>query len=192
MNIHTLITERKSIRAFSAKEIADDVFIRLFEAARWAPSSMNDQPWRFIAARKNDSSSDFNKLADCLNDSNKAWAKNGAALALIIAKKHHSNGYENKYSWHDVGLAIGNLSLQAMAEGLYMHQMGGFKADLAKTTFEIPDEFDPVSIIVFGYKGDPNELPERLKELESKLRERKKLSELVFSGQFGQANPLFE
>ena len=156
MNIHNLITERKSIRAFSTKEIADDVFIRLFEAARWAPSSMNDQPWRFIAARRNDTTADFNLLLDCLNDSNKAWAKNGAAIALIIAKKHHSNGFENKFSWHDVGLAIGNLSLQAMTEDLYMHQMGGFNADLARTTFEIPDEFEPVSIIVFGYKGDPN------------------------------------
>lgn len=184
MNIHQLITERKSIRAFSEKAIANETLIRLLEAARWAPSSMNDQPWRFIVANKQ--TPEFEKMLDALNESNRVWAKNGAVLLFVITRKEHSNGMPNKYAWHDVGLAIGNLSLQATAEGIFMHQMGGFNSKLALEQFEVPDEYDAVSIIVLGYPGNPETLPEKLKERELKPRERKPLSSLVFSGSFGK------
>jgi nitroreductase len=188
MKIHRLIEERKSIRAFADKEIADDVLLKLFEAARWAPSSMNDQPWRFIVAKKNSDS--FYKLLGTLNESNQVWAKNGAALILVVTKKDHSNGSSNKYAWHDAGLAIGNLTLQATAENVYLHQMGGFNTQVAMERFHVPDDYDAVTVIVLGYPGDPEELPKRLKERELKQRERKPLDSFVFSERFGEISEL--
>lgn len=188
MNINRLIRERRSIRAFADKSISDDVMLRLLEAARWAPSSMNDQPWRFIVAFRN--SPEFDTMLETLNESNRIWASNGAAMIFVITSKEHSNGMPNKYAWHDVGLAIGNLSLQAMEEGIYLHQMGGFNTALALEKFKVPENFDAVSMIVLGYPGDPNQLPERLKEREFKIRERRPLSSLVFSGEFGKSSNL--
>lgn len=185
MRIHQLIEERRSIRAFADKAVSDEVLERLFEAARWAPSSMNDQPWRFIVAGRG--TEPFDKMLQTLNESNRVWAKNGAVMIFVITKKFHSNGMANKYAWHDVGLAIGNLSLQATAEGIFMHQMGGYNSELARTMFDVPEEFEPVSMIVLGYRGDPDTLPERLKERELKQRERQPLSSLVFSGSFGKS-----
>lgn len=190
MNINRLIRERRSIRAFADKSISDDVMLRLLEAARWAPSSMNDQPWRFIVAFRN--SPEFDAMLQTLNESNRIWASNGAAMIFVITSKEHSNGMPNKYAWHDVGLAIGNLSLQAMEEGIYLHQMGGFNTALALEKFKVPESYDAVSMIVLGYPGDPNQLPERLKEREFKIRERRPLSSLVFSGEFGKSSNLVQ
>lgn len=191
MSIHTLIAERKSIRAFSEKEIAEHTLLSLFEAARWAPSSMNDQPWRFIIAQRKEQEN-FDRMLSCLNDANRIWAKQGAALVVVVAKKQHSNGSVNKYAWHDVGLAVGNLSMQATAQGVYMHQMGGFNAEVATKLFSIPDEYEPVSMIVLGYAGDPNSLPEKLKERELMMRERKLLNQLVFGEKFGIPSALIK
>lgn len=190
MNIHKLIRERRSIRAFADTPISKDSLLRLIEAARWASSSMNDQPWRFIVSFKD--TPEFEAMVETLNESNKIWASKGAAMIFVLASKEHSNGLANKYAWHDVGLAIGNLSIQATEEGIYLHQMGGFDHSLALKNFQVPDNFDAISMIVLGYPGDPKQLPERLKERELKPRERKPLSTMVFSGQFGQSFMLTE
>jgi len=192
MTIHNLISKRKSIRAFSEREIDDETMISLFEAARWAPSSANEQPWRFILARKQDKEA-FAKMQECLNEGNKIWAKDAAALIITIAKKHFSfNEKSNVYSWHDVGLATAMLSVQATELNLFLHQMGGFNSAKAKEEFQIPDEYEAVSIIAVGYEGNPEALPENLRAREVGERKRKPLSELVFSANFGEENELFK
>ena len=191
MTIHGLISGRKSIRAFSEKRISDEALITLLEAARWAASSMNEQPWRFIVAQKVNTEA-FDRLLSCLNESNRKWAQNAAILILTVTNNTITSlNKPNTFAWHDVGLAIGNLSLQAMSMDIYLHQMGGFKADIAKELFEIPDGFEPVSVIALGYQGDVDTLPQPLRERELKKRERKPLSELVYMNTFGEKNLLF-
>lgn len=188
MTIHNLISKRKSIRAFSDRPIDDETLTSLFEAARWAPSSSNEQPWRFIVARKNDTES-FQKMQECLMDGNKIWAKDAAALIITVAKKNFtSNDKRNIYSWHDVGLATAMLSVQATELNIYIHQMGGFDHTLAKEVFSIPDDFEVLSIIALGYEGNPELLPENLRARENGERKRKPLNELVFSTKFGEEN----
>jgi nitroreductase len=182
--LHPLISERKSIRAFSEKKIPDQVLESLFEAARWAPSSMNEQPWRFILTHKENVHA-FQKMLQSLNESNRVWAQHAPVLLLTIANNMGKSEKLNLYAWHDVGLAIGNLSLQATSQGIYLHQMGGFNRAIAKELFEIPDNFEPVSIIALGYIGNTDSLPEHLRERELKIRERKPISEMVYFNFFG-------
>lgn len=192
MKIHNLISERKSIRAFSDKEISDEALITLLEAARWAPSSMNEQPWRFIVVRKENTEA-FQKMIQCLNDSNKIWAQHASILLLTVANNTITTlNKPNAYAWHDIGLAIGNLSLQAISMDIFLHQMGGFKSEEAKKLFNIPNGFDPVSVIALGYQGNAEALPSPLRERELKQRERKPLSEIVYSNTFGEMDPLFK
>ena len=192
MKIHNLISERKSIRAFSDKEISDEALITLMEAARWAPSSMNEQPWRFIVVRKENTEA-FQKMIQCLNDSNKIWAQHASILLLTVANNTITTlNKPNAYAWHDIGLAIGNLSLQAISMDIFLHQMGGFKSEEAKKLFNIPNGFDPVSVIALGYQGNAEALPSPLRERELKQRERKPLSEIVYSNTFGEIDPLFK
>ena len=192
MKIHNLISERKSIRAFSDKEISDEALITLLEAARWAPSSMNEQPWRFIIVRK-ENTEVFQKMIQCLNDSNKIWAQHASVLLLTVANNTITTlNKPNAYAWHDIGLAIGNLSLQAISMDIFLHQMGGFKSEEAKKLFNIPNGFDPVSVIALGYQGNAEALPSPLRERELKQRERKPLSEIVYSNTFGEIDPLFK
>jgi nitroreductase len=191
MKIHNLISDRKSIRAFSEKQISDESLITLLEAARWAASSMNEQPWRFIVARK-DNEYAFERMLTCLNESNRVWAQQASVLLLTIAKKNISNiDKPNSFAWHDVGLAIGNLSLQAVSMNIFLHQMGGFMQNAAREIFEIPVDFEPVSIIALGFPGNLEALPPHLRERELIPRVRKPLSELVFKNNFGEKDPLF-
>ena len=192
MKIHNLISERKSIRAFSDKEISDEALITLMEAARWAPSSMNEQPWRFIVVRKENTEA-FQKMIQCLNDSNKIWAQHASILLLTVANNTITTlNKPNAYAWHDIGLAIGNLSLQAISMDIFLHQMGGFKSEEAKKLFNIPNGFEPVSVIALGYQGNAEALPSPLRERELKQRERKPLSEIVYSNTFGEIDPIFK
>jgi nitroreductase len=191
MKIHKLITERKSIRAFSDKRIDDEVLVTLLEAARWAASSMNEQPWRFIVARKENEEA-FGRMLESMNESNRKWAKDASVLLLTVAtKKITSSEILNEYAWHDVGLAVGNLSLQAMSMDIYLHQIGGFNKNTARNLFNIPEEFQPISIIALGYKGNADKLPPVLRERELKPRIRKPLAELVYLNNFGVKDDLF-
>ena len=190
--IHPFISERKSIRAFANKKIDDVTLLQLFEAARWAPSSLNEQPWRFIVAKKQGRDS-FEKILSCLNESNRVWAQNSAVLIITLAKKNFSEkNIPNTHALHDLGLAIGNLSLQATAMHLFLHQMGGINREKIREVFEVPDDFEIVSVIAGGYKGNPESLPENLRQREVQQRHRKNLDELIFSGTFGKKSPLAE
>ena len=183
--IHALIEERRSPRAFEDREVTEEQLETLFEAARWAPSAMNEQPWRFIYATKQDKEN-FNRLFSCLVEGNN-WAQKAPALFITVAKKSYDyDGSPNSHAWHDVGLATGNLLLQATDLGLHVHMMGGFKAAKAREVLGIPEGYEPVAMGAIGYAGDPDTLPEALKKRELAPRTRKPLEELVFRGTWEQ------
>lgn len=183
--IHELLAKRYSPRALSDKTIDTEKIIDLLEAARWAPSSMNEKPWRFIIARKEDSG-DFHKLLGVLNETNQLWAKNASALILTIAKLETDSSKQiNKYALYDLGNAVANLTFQATSMELFVRQMGGFNPDKAIEIFSIPYDFLPVSVLALGYKGNPDDLPEFLNKRENSVRTRKNIDELAFTGKFG-------
>jgi nitroreductase len=187
--IHELIRDRWSPRAFSDRPVEKEALLSLLEAARWSASSYNYQPWSFIVATK-DNPEEYNRLLSVLVEFNQGWAKSAPVLILAVAQLINDEGKENRYAFHDVGLALGNLSLQATALGLSLHQAAGFDRDKARTEFQIPEGYAPATALVIGYAGDPQSLPEGLREKELAPRERKPLQDFVFSGQFNNVSPL--
>jgi nitroreductase len=188
--IHDLLRRRWSPRAFSERSVEPALLARLFEAARWAPSSYNEQPWAFIVATK-EQPDDFARVLGCLVAGNQAWARSAPVLVLSVAHLTFvRNGNLNRHAFHDVGTAMAQLTLQATAEGLLVHQMAGILPDEAKRTFTIPDGWEAVAGAALGYLGDPATLPEELRKRETAPRERKKLSDFVFTGNWGQATRL--
>ncbi|BDI28864.1 hypothetical protein CCAX7_009150 [Capsulimonas corticalis] len=187
IEIHDQFRRRRSTRAYSDRPIDEATRRRLFEAARWAASSSNEQPWRFIYASK-ENPEEFARLLETLAEGNKAWAKDAPLLVLAIAKRHkgEDGGPENRHAAYDLGQSVATLTLQALHEGIYARQLGGFSADKAREALEVPEGYDPVAVIVLGYPGDPANLPELVREKESAPRVRKPLSDIVFRGRFGQ------
>lgn len=178
-----LIKLRWSPRAFDSKPIDEATLSTLFEAMRWAPSAMNEQPWRIIYARKGEDA--HQKMVETLMPGNQPWAVNAPVLLITLVKKTHSmTGAVNGAARHDLGLAIGNLSIQATHEGISLHQMGGVHLDKLREAFDIPEDYDPVTVIALGYLGDPETLPEDLKARELAKRTRKPIEEFVFHGHF--------
>jgi len=157
----------------------------LFEAARWAASSFNDQPWSYMVATRDDKEN-FAKMVGVLMDMNAAWAKNAPVLAISIARKAFKhNGSPNPVALHDVGAANAQLTMEATSRGLLVHQMAGFHHDKAREAFGIPEGWEPVSAIAIGYPGHPETLPEQLRKQELAARTRKPLSEFVMTGHWG-------
>jgi nitroreductase len=185
--LHDLIAQRWSPRAFQSKPVPAEALGSLFEAARWAPSCFNAQPWRFVIATA-DNAEDHRRLVDCLVEANQVWASKAPVLGLSIAQSNFEfNGNPNAHARHDVGLAMGQLALQAQALGLVVHQMGGFDGGKAVESLEIPEGFEPVAAFAIGYPGDAGDLPDALAERERTPRERKALGELFFDGRFGRS-----
>jgi nitroreductase len=183
------IRQRWSPRAFSDKPIPPDVLRSLFEAARWAASSYNDQPWTYLVATKDDEEN-YSRMVGVLMDMNAAWAKQAPVLALSVARRHFKhNGAVNPVALHDVGAANASLTMEATARGLAVHQMAGFHRDKAREAFGVPEGWDPVSAIAIGYPGDPATLPEQLQKTELAPRTRKPLSEFVMTGHWGHTAP---
>jgi nitroreductase len=179
-----VIKRRWSPRAFGDRLIEPNKVRQLFEAARWAASSYNEQPWRFIIAAK-DNEKEFKKVLDCLLEANQTWAKQAPLLILTVSKKTFSkNSKPNRVHVHDVGLAMANLTLQATAMGLFTHQMAGVDLDKVRKTFKIPDDFEPQTACAVGYAGDPESLPDPLKAAEMEERTRMPLTDLVFTGKW--------
>lgn len=180
--VHPLIAGRWSPRAFDGKAISDDSFFALFEAASWAPSAMNEQPWRYIAARK-ENAAGFEKLLGCLLPGNAAWAKNAAALILVYCKTTYSkNGEPNVTALFDTGAANQNLLLQAYSAGIYSHVMGGFDRNKTRDVFGIPEGYEPVCMIALGYPGNAEQLEEPFRTRETAPRSRKPLTEFLQHG----------
>ena len=186
--LHELIRERWSPVAFTSRRIEPAMLGSLFEAARWAPSSFNEQPWCFLLATQ-DQPDEFAKLLGCLVPANQAWAKNAYALVLSVAKLAFArNGSPNRHAYHDVGLATQNLMLQAQSHGIACHAMAGFEIDQAREVFQIPATHDPVAAIAIGYAvADYNGVDAALRKRDELPRSRKPLSECVHRGAFGQS-----
>lgn len=173
------IKNRWSPRVFAAQPIPPEILQSLFEAARWAPSSYNAQPWRFIVANRHEDLKGFEKLANLLYPKNKAWAQHAPVLFLSLAEVETERGI-NRHAWHDVGLATGNLLAQATAHDIFSHQIGGFHRELAIEELQIPKGFEPVAMVALGYRDeapDVNGIPER----DPAERNRKHLSDIVFT-----------
>ena len=187
--IHDLIAERWSPRAFGDKAIAPDVLQSLFEAARWAPSSSNEQPWAYIVARKDDADA-FEKLVSILVPANTSWAKHAPVLALAVAQLAFAkSGSPNRNAQHDVGASSAWLTFEATSRGLFVHQMAGFDAEKARQVFEIPAGWEPIAAMAIGYAGDPESLPQPMRDREVAPRTRKPISTFVMSGKWGQKAP---
>ncbi|MBL1202722.1 MAG: nitroreductase family protein [Nostoc sp. ZfuVER08] len=187
--VHDLIRSRWSPRAFAYSPVEEDKILSLLEAARWAPSSYNYQPWNFILATK-DNETEYNQLLNTLVEFNQGWAKNAPVLILAVARVRSDEGKTLRHAFHDVGLAIENLTIQATAFGLAVHQMAGFDADSARKEYQIPDDYEPVTALAVGYPGDPQSLGDGLRDRELAPRTRKPLQEFVFGGQWGNTSPL--
>ncbi|MBX3300833.1 MAG: nitroreductase family protein [Nitrospira sp.] len=184
-HIHDLLARRWSPRAFDERPVETDTLRTLFEAARWAPSSNNEQPWRFIVATKQHQT-DWNRLFECLAEGNRRWAFRAPVLVLSIASmQFEDDGKPNRHAFHDTGLATENFVLQATAQGLIAHQMAGFDVERARLDLRVPAGYEPVAMIAVGYPGDSALLPERLRERELRPRDRRPITAWTFSGQWG-------
>jgi nitroreductase len=162
----------------------------LLEAARWAPSSYNEQPWSFIVATKDDPT-EFERLLSCLVEGNIQWAQHAPVLMVSVARlTFEDDGKPNRHAFHDVGLAVANLIVQATALGLVVHQMAGILPERVRQLYGVPDQYEPVAGIALGYPSDPQSLPEGLRKRELAPRERKPLTEFVFSEHWGRTSPL--
>ncbi len=177
------IRDRWSPRAFSAKQVTNDLLLKLLEAAQWAASSFNEQPWRFLVATKQNPA-EFARALSCLVPANQEWAQHAPVLVLTVVKETFTkNGKPNRVAEHDLGLAVGNLTVQATVEGLVLHQMGGIEQEKIREIYGIPDGHHAVTAIAIGYVGDPGSLPEGwTRESELEKRTRRPLADLVFSG----------
>jgi nitroreductase len=176
-----LFHTRWSPRSFADRAVDSADLVRVFEAARWAASSYNEQPWRFLVGVRG--SEPYRKIFDSLMPPNKAWAKSAPVLILGVAKtKFSHNDAPNRVALYDLGAAASYLTLQAAALGLATHQMGGFDTDAARKAFEIPENYLTGAVIALGYQDEPAALPvPQLVETEIAPRKRKPLNEFVFS-----------
>jgi nitroreductase len=179
--IHDLLQRRWSPRAFSDRSVSRENLASLLEAARWAPSSYNEQPWVFLVATKADPDAHA-KMLGCLVEFNQSWAKAADVLMISVAKLQFAhNGKPNRHAYHDVGLAAENLVIQATALGLVVHQMAGIEVDKIRSTYSVPEGFDPVAGIAIGHPGDLESLSAELRERELSPRERNGIAEFAFS-----------
>lgn len=184
--IHFLLESRWSPRSFREEMVEKEKLQRILEAAQWSPSSMNEQPWRYIVGEKGNET--YDKIFDSLADNNKRWAGKAPVLIVCLAKKYFSDrDRENFHFLYDAGQSAAHLTFQAMYEGLYVHQMGGFHFEKIKGYFNVPEEYYIVSVIAIGYLGKPELLEDDLREREMADRSRKDLSEMIFSEQFGSS-----
>ena len=184
------IEQRWSPYRFDSRPVEQDKLARCFEAAAWAASSFNEQPWRWIIATREESEG-FEKMLGCLMDANQSWASAAGALVLTAYRKTFSrNENPNRVAMHDLGQAAAHLALQAAAIGLQVHQMAGVNLSQVRTEYQIPDEFEPATAIAIGYPdlSEPNDETGRaLAKREASARKRNSLSMQVFRGSWGNS-----
>lgn len=180
--INGLILNRWSPRSMTGEELGDDVIMSLFEAARWAPSSFNNQPWRFIYAKRN--TEHWDRLFNLLTDGNKIWTKNAALLVVVVSRKNFEyNEKPARTHQFDAGSAWENLAIEASSRGIVAHGMQGFDYEKSRVTLGIPDDYEVMAMIAIGKRGLRQNLPPELQEKE-KLNDRKPLKEIIMEGTF--------
>jgi len=178
--VHPLISNRRSPYAFADRMVSVADLCALFEAARWAPSCFNEQPWHFIVATR-DNPAAFEKLLSCLVEPNQVWARLAPVLGLGIARTTFArNDKPNRHAAHDLGLAVGNLTLEATARGLAIHQMGGILPDRARELYAVPEGFDILTGLALGFPGGGEALPEDYRRRDEAPRERRALDTILF------------
>jgi nitroreductase len=188
--IHDLMKHRWSPRAFADRAVEPEKLRSLFEAARWASSSYNAQPWSFLVATKDDPEN-YKKVLETFVEFNQGWAKNAPVVALsVAAHKFPHNGEKNRHAFHDVGQAAANLALEATSLGLQVHQMAGIDPEKARKVFGVPETHEVVAGLAIGYPGDPATLSEQMQKGETGPRERRPASSFVFTGHWGNASPI--
>lgn len=185
-----IIQERWSPYAFSPAPLEDFKLKAMFEAAGYAPSCNNEQPWMFVYATQQERPI-FEVYLGFLAESNRVWAKNAYALVISLARTRFSyNSKPNRYALHDTGMAVSNMLLQALALDVYVHQMGGFSIEKVKTHFNLTDDIEPVAMMAVGYLGDGESLSPELIKRDEKRRQRKSVNEFVFKNSLN--DPAFE
>jgi nitroreductase len=188
--INTLINDRWSPRAFDSKTVEDSKLMSLLEAARWAASCNNSQPWRFIISKSEDKDA-HDKAVSCFNERNQRWVKNAPVIGFVCAYKLMPNENPNRTYFYDTGMAMAQLSLQALEHNLYLHQAGGILIDKITADYSIPDNVDVVCGFGLGYQGEAESLPDELAERELEARKRNLISEFTFSNKFGEISKIF-
>ena len=185
--LHELLRQRWSPRAFRAQPLPSGAPQQLMEAARWAASSSNQQPWRFVWTLREDAS--FGQVVECLSPGNRPWAQGAAALVCAIAAvQPPGQARPNRHAWYDLGQAVSQLSLQAAAMGLAIHQMAGFDPVAAQQLLQVPAGFEPATMLAVGALGEPELLPEPYRERElTAPRQRVLQSDFACHGQWGQS-----
>jgi nitroreductase len=184
--IDVLLRERWSPRAFSAEPVTESAIDSLLEAARWAPSSSNEQPWHFILAARDRDPEGHARIVSALFPFNQDWAAKAPLLAISVAKMDSSRGGPNKWALYDTGQAVAQMAIQATSMGISVHQMAGFDPALARERLGIPEGHEPVTAIAIGYRGDPGGLHPKLQEREAAPRVRRPPREWAFEGRWGQ------
>ncbi len=175
--VHGLLKGRWSPRAFANDTIAFEDIKTMLEAASWAPSAMNAQPWRYVAAQKG--TPVFQQMWECMVPGNQLWTDKAAVIILSIGSSTFANGAENKTFMHDVGMANANLVTQGVSMGIFSHFIGGFNPDKTRTQFQLAENEEPICFIVLGYMGNADELEEPYKSREMAPRSRKSINEFA-------------
>jgi nitroreductase len=189
-DIDEVFRKRWSPRAFADRPVEPAKIRRMLEAARWTMSSYNEQPWRYVVATQDDTDA-YTAVLECLTEGNQEWAQLAPVLMLSFVKTTFSrDGRPNRHAQHDVGAASAALTFQAMEMGLYVHQMAGIQPEAIRSTFDLPEEVEPMTGLAVGYLGNPSRLPERRQEAERSPRSRKPLSDFVFGTEWGSAPSL--
>lgn len=179
--IDNIFIDRWSPRSMSGEPISDEELMTLFEAARWAPSLRNLQPWNFIYAKRD--TPEWDKFFDLLSEFNQLWCRNAAVLACLIAKKIDKEGNQNRNALSDTGAAWENLALQSSLKGLVCHGMAGFDVERARTELKVSEDYEIVHMFAVGKPADKSVLPERMQKSE-KPNDRNPVSDFVFEGEF--------
>jgi nitroreductase len=179
MSIHKIIKDRWSPVAFSERMVEESKIEKLFEAARWAPSSFNAQPWKFIVGKQGDEN--YSKLFQLIGERNRGWAKTAPLLVLVVAETiFEGRSTLNRFAAYDTGMAVSNLLAQATEEGLFVHQMGGYDHLQAIQVFDLKESDEAMAMMAIGYKGDPALLGEEYVLREKNPRLRKPIEDFVF------------
>jgi len=185
--IHDLIAERWSPYGFQDRAVSKEDLRSLFEAARWAASSFNEQPWRYIVATR-EQPAELERMLSCLLEANQEWARAVPVMALGLASLNFSRNEKPNYvALHDLGQASANLCLEATSRGLAVHQMRGILPDRARELYRVPQGVDVVTALAIGYASDPDDQEAPFRERDITARQRKPLKEFVFHGSWGRA-----
>ena len=185
--IQDVLASRYSPYGFADRSVSHADLASVFEAARWAASSFNEQPWSFVVALREDPE-EFELLLSCLVEGNQSWAKRAPVLALgTFRQKFSHNDRPNRVALHDLGLASATLTVEAEARGLCVHQMAGILPDRAREVYGIPAHVEAATALAIGYAADPDSLPDNLKLRDLTPRERKATREFVFGAGWGRA-----